>query len=140
MAVIDASTDFGRAVSNRLENETLIWLTTIGKNGAPHPKPVWFLWENGTILIYSQPNTAKLRHIARDGQVALNFNSNAGGGDIAVINGTAEILEGAPPASDNSAYVSKYAAGFTELGMNPESFAASYRVAIRVTPEKLWGF
>jgi PPOX class probable F420-dependent enzyme len=140
VAFIDTSTEHGARVAERLNDEIIIWLTTLGKDGAPHPRPVWFLWENDSILIYSQPDTAKLRHIARDNRVALNFNSSDDGGDVAVINGTAKILENAPPAADIPAYVKKYAGPIKDIGMNDESFAASYGVAIRVTPEKLWGF
>jgi PPOX class probable F420-dependent enzyme len=140
LTVIDPATDHGQRVSERLRDEIVIWLTTVGKDGAPHPRPVWFLWENDSFLIYSQPNTAKLRHIARDNRVALNFNSTPDGGDVAVINGTAAIIDDAPPARDHQTYLDKYAGPIEDISMNPDSFAASYSVAIRVTPTKLWGF
>ena len=140
MAVIDFSTEHGKRVLERLRSEQVIWLTTVGQSGAPHPRPVWFLWENDSILIYSQPDTAKIRHIARDNRVALNFNSSHDGGDVAVINGTAAIVDDAPPARDHQTYLDKYAEPIKAIAMDPESFAASYSVAIRVTPAKLWGF
>lgn len=140
MPVIDSATDHGQRVIERLSDEIVIWLTTVGKDGAPHPRPVWFLWENDSILIYSQPETAKIRHIARDNRVALNFNSTFDGGDVAVINGAAAIVDDAPPAKEHKAYLDKYAKEIAGIDMNPDSFAASYSVAIRVTPTKLWGF
>ncbi len=139
MAVIDPTTEFGETVTKRLEDETIIWLTTLGKDGAAHPKPVWFFWENAEILIYSQPDGAKLRHIARDGRVALNFNSAHDGGNIAVINGTARIVEGAMKAISVPAFIAKYEQRFN-IEMTPEIFSEAYSVAIRVTPQKLWGF
>jgi PPOX class probable F420-dependent enzyme len=140
MAVIDPSTEHGQRVLERLASEQVIWLTTVGKSGAPYPRPVWFLWEHETVLIYSQPDTAKLRHLAGNNRVALNFNSTPDGGDVAVISGTADVEENAPPATAVPAFIEKYGGGIGDIGMNPESFAASYSVAIRVTPEKLWGF
>lgn len=140
MAEIDFSTDHGKRTLERLQSEIVIWLTTVGKSGAPAPRPVWFLWEHDTVLIYSQPDTAKLRHLAGNSRVALNFNATPDGGDVVVFSGTARIEENAPPATAVPAYVEKYAGDIAGIGMNPESFAASYSVAIRVTPEKLWGF
>ena len=40
---IDTSTPFGARAAARLAGETIVWLTTAGKDGTPHPKPVWFL-------------------------------------------------------------------------------------------------
>lgn len=140
MAVIDPKTDLGEAVTERLEDELIIWLTTIGTTGEAHPRPVWFFWENDEILIYSKPDGAKLRHIARDGRVALNFNTSHDGGNVAVINGAARIDADAPQAIDVPAYIAKYKKEIADIGLTPESFSAAYSVAIRVVPEKLWGF
>jgi PPOX class probable F420-dependent enzyme len=140
MPVIDPKTDLGEAVTERLEDELIIWLTTLGATGAAHPRPVWFHWENDEFLIYSKPDGAKLRHIARDGRVALNFNTSHDGGNVAVINGTARIVENEPKAIDTPAYLAKYKKEIADIGLTPESFSAAYSVPIRVVPEKLWGF
>lgn len=42
---IDATTDFGRRVRERLTEESVAWLTTVGRDGTPQPNPVWFLWD-----------------------------------------------------------------------------------------------
>jgi len=55
--MIDLSTDFGARVARRLDDEIMIWLTTVRADGTPQPSPVWFLWIDQSILIYSQPNT-----------------------------------------------------------------------------------
>ena len=54
---IDTTSEFGKRVMKRLDEETTAWLTTIGADGTPQPRPIWFLWDGETILIYSQPNT-----------------------------------------------------------------------------------
>jgi PPOX class probable F420-dependent enzyme len=140
MPVIDPKTELGEAVTERLEDELIIWLTTIGTTGAAHPRPVWFYWENDEILIYSKQDGAKLRHIARDSRVALNFNTSHDGGNVAVINGTARIVPNEPTAIEMPAYIAKYKKEIADIGMTPDSFSAEYSVAIRVIPEKLWGF
>ena len=139
MFAIDRSTAFGARVHDRLVNDPVAWLTTVGADGTPHPKPIWFLWDGESILIYSQPETAKLRHIARNPRVSLNLDGDGRGGDIVVITGAARVDEAAPPTNDLPAYAEKYDALIRRNGWTQESFAADYSVAIRMTPEKLWG-
>ncbi|HMO58813.1 MAG TPA: TIGR03667 family PPOX class F420-dependent oxidoreductase [Roseiflexaceae bacterium] len=137
---IDQSTEFGRRVLRRLHAEQIIWLTTVGADGTPQPSPVWFIWEAGTLLIYSRPDAPKVRNIGRHPQVALNFNSDAHGDDIVVLVGTAEILLQAPTVGELPAYIEKYRRGMASLNMTPAAFAEMYSCAIRVTPRRLRGY
>jgi PPOX class probable F420-dependent enzyme len=137
--MIDTNTEFGQRVARRLAEERIAWLTTIDSNGNPQPRPVWFLLDGKTFLIYSRPGTAKLRHIAERPQVALNLDGDGLGGDIVVFTGQAAIDPAAPPADRVPDYVAKYQPGFARIGMTPAEFAASYSVALRVTPLKLRG-
>lgn len=136
---LDTTTEFGQRVTQRLEEETVIWLTTVDASGTPQPRPVWFVWEGETILIYSQPNTAKLKHIERNPQVALHFDSNGQGGNIVVFTGTARTANKAPAANANTDYVDKYRIGMERLDMVAETFANDYSVAIRVDVEQVRG-
>ena len=62
---IDTSTPFGERADRRLRDEKLAWLTTTSADCTPQPVPVWFLWDRpASFLIYSRPDTAKLRNIA----------------------------------------------------------------------------
>jgi PPOX class probable F420-dependent enzyme len=137
--MIDLSSEFGVRVAARLDQELIIWLTTVRADGTPQPSPVWFLWVDQTVLIYSQPNKQKLRNIAQNPKVALNFNSDQDGGAIAIITGDAQI-DPQVPADQISAYLEKYRLAIADLGSAPESFAQSYSVAIRVTPTSLRGY
>ncbi len=138
--MIDLNTEFGRRVQRRLREEIIIWLTTVSSDLTPQPRPVWFLWDGQAFLIFSQPNTYKLKHIARVPKVALNFNSDAEGEEVIVLTGEAAIAGEVPPANEVAAYMEKYAASIAALGMSPHEFAESYSVAIRVTPTSLRGF
>jgi PPOX class probable F420-dependent enzyme len=137
--MIDTTTEFGQRVARRLAEERIAWLTTIDSNGVPQPRPIWFLWNGETFLIYSRPGTAKLRHIAERPQVALHLDGDGLGGDIVVFAGQAQIELHAPPADQVPAYVAKYQPGFARIRMTPAEFAASYSVVLRVTPLKLRG-
>jgi PPOX class probable F420-dependent enzyme len=138
--MIELTGDFGARVARRLEQEIIIWLTTVRADGTPQPSPVWFVWSDDALLIYSQPNKQKLRNIARSPNVALNFDGNGQGGDIVVISGQASIDPSAPPCDQVAAYVTKYRDHIIRIGYAPATFAAGYSVAIRVTPTALRGF
>lgn len=137
--MIDLSTEFGQRVQRRLKGEQIAWLTTVSVDGRPHPRPVWFLWKEGEVIIYSQPETHKLEHIQGNPHVALNFDSDGRGGDIIVFYGNALIDEHFPPANQVNDYIQKYAIGLERIGMDPEAFANSYSVPIRVQLTSLRG-
>jgi PPOX class probable F420-dependent enzyme len=136
---IDTTTDFGKRVERRLREETMIWLTTVRRDGTPQPTPVWFLWDGETVLMYSRPNQQKERNIAHNPKVALHFDGDGRGGDIIVLTGEAQIVIDAPPASNVPAYVEKYAEPIKRIGMEAASFAAAYPIAIRITPTDVRG-
>ena len=118
----------------RLREEKIAWLTTVRSDGTPLPVPVWFLWQDGKFLIYSQPNARKIHNIARNPRVAINLNSDEWGNSIAVFTGTASVDADALPAHEVSAYLEKYREGITQIEMTPESMAKEYSSAIYVQP------
>jgi PPOX class probable F420-dependent enzyme len=124
-------------IENHLVNDQIIWLTTVTPSGRPAPRPVWFTWDGTTIIIYSLPNRPKLRHIAANDQVSLNFNCTPGGGDVVVIYGRAEVVHGAPPPSEIPGTLDKYRATIQAMGYTQEWYD-SYNTAIHVTPERVW--
>jgi PPOX class probable F420-dependent enzyme len=137
--MIDLTSAFGRHADRRLRDEVVIWLTTVGDDFGPHPRPVWFLWDGKAFTIYSQPDTWKLRHLAARSHVSLHLNSDEAGNDVVVILGQAEILEDGIAADENEAYLEKYRERIAGLGMSPEEFSRDYSVVIRVTPSNLRG-
>jgi PPOX class probable F420-dependent enzyme len=136
---IDTSSEFGARVARRLQEEHLIWLTTVGADLAPHPVPVWFLWDGETFLVYSQPDKPKLGHIKRHPHVSLNFDGDGLGRNIVVINGEARLDPSAPPADAIPEYVEKYKDYIPRIGMTPAQLAKAFSVPIRITPTRLSG-
>jgi PPOX class probable F420-dependent enzyme len=112
---------------------------TVGPAGAPAPVPVWFLWDGESILVYSQPDTPKLRNIAANPRVALHLNDDGRGSDIVTVSGRARVSDD-PTAERMPAYVAKYAELIAGNGWTPESFAADYSVPIRIEPRRVRGF
>jgi PPOX class probable F420-dependent enzyme len=100
----------------RLTAEPVIWLGTTCPDARPHHVPVWFCWHDPEILIFSMPATQKVRNLRRNPQVALTLDSAAGGQDIVLTEGRAQL--GAAGAAEQIAplFASKYAA---MLGSEP---------------------
>lgn len=129
----------GQRALARLNHEEVIWLTTISTGGIPQPRPVWFVWDGTTFLIYSMPTAKKLAHIAQNPNVALHFNTDMGGEDVQVFLGRAYLDLSAPPAKNNAAYRAKYHDGIHAIGMDEEQYSAMFSAALRVTPTRLRG-
>lgn len=140
--MIDFNTKFGRFAKKHLKSEYFIWLTTVDSTGTPQPRPVWFIWENDTVLIYSQAKAYKLKHIQNNPNVALHFNSADAQGEkhLIMFTGTAVIDKNAMPTNKLRAYMRKYKSGITNLNMTADQFAKDYSVAIRITPTNLRGW
>jgi PPOX class probable F420-dependent enzyme len=137
--VIDEGTEFGARVARRLRQETVVWLTTVTPAGAPLPRPVGFVWDGGEgVSIYSMPG-ARVRNIAANPKVTLNFDGDGRGGDIVVLSGTARVDADAPAADANPAWLEKYAAEVGRSGMTPASFAARFSVPLRIRLTRLDG-
>lgn len=130
--------NFTSATKKLLASETIIWLTTVGSDLTPQPRPVWFAPDGDDVLIYSQPKAAKIAHIRKHANVALHFNADQWGSDetVVVLTGTASLEPNTPLST---AYVKKYKKDMAEIGMTPEQFAASYSQPIRVKSINLRG-
>ena len=136
----DFGSRFGRHVNRRLRQEKVIWLTTVDPQNTPQPRPVWFHWDGQTVLIFSERNRAKLRHIARNSRIALNFNTDEEGGDVAVLVGDARILDEPPTQARVKTYLRKYRTGIKDLEMTIAEFRDAFAVPILITPQSMRGF
>ena len=141
MNMVDLTSKFGRVVNHHLSNDYVIWLTTVDSKLAPQPRPVWFIWEEDTFLIFSQPTAYKVKHILKNPKVALHFNSDQTGEEhVIVFLGDATIDVQCPPAHKVLAYFKKYETGIADLNMTPEEFSREYSTAIRIRPTEVRGW
>ena len=137
--MIDFTSDFGVRAERRLIEDQVVWLTTVDIHGKPQPRPVWFLWDGESLLVYSRPNAHKVRHIETNPHVTLNFNSDQSGGDIVTLLGEAHIAKSPINAGLIARYVEKYSQGMDDLSLSPVDFSITYSVAIRIIPTSLRG-
>lgn len=91
---------------SRLSSNLIAWLTTVRPDGQPVTVPVWFLLRGDeTILLYSQPQQAKLRNIAHNPKVSFALDVTDIGRNIVRLEGTATRVHDQPAASKNPAYL-----------------------------------
>jgi len=140
--MLDLNSKFGRFARKHLKSEYFIWLTTVDSTGTPQPRPVWFIWENETVLIFSQAKAYKVKHILKNPNVSLHFNSADTQGEkrLIMFTGIARIDKDCPPANKLRAYLRKYKSGIIGLNTTPDEFGKEYSVAIRITLTNLHGW
>lgn len=139
--MVDLTSSFGRAVQQHLAEQYVIWLTTVDSKLTPQPRPVWFIWEHDSFLIFSQPNAQKVKHIRKNPRVALHFNTDeTGDKQVIVFTGEASIDAASPAAHESPLYLRKYKDGIADLEMTPEEFSREYSVAIKINPTEVRGW
>ena len=139
--MVDLTSKFGRVVKEHLNNQYVIWLTTVDSNLTPQPRPVWFIWEEDSFLVFSQANAYKIKHITKNPKVALHFNTDeTGDKHVIIFLGDASIDTNCPPAHQVPAYFEKYKSGIADLNMTPEEFSCEYSTAIRIKPTQVRGW
>lgn len=139
--MVDLSSNFGQAVKRHLEQQYVVWLTTVDSKGTPQPRPVWFLWQDDSFLIFSQPKAHKIAHIEKHPRVALHFNTDeTGDKHVIVFTGQAAIDPTVPPAHEIPTYLEKYGEGIAGLDMTPEEFSREYSTAIKIHPAEVRGW
>src|SRR5258707_7173446 len=102
--MLDITTEWGQHAEQRLRSNIIAWLTTVGSDGRPYTVPVWFLWDGNTILVFSQP-----------------LDDTKQGEDVAIVEGTAELLDDPEISVMLPAYVEKYGALIQDMGWTPAS-------------------
>ena len=132
------SVDDRERVDARLSHNLMAWLTTVRPDGQPITLPIWFLLrEDETILVYSQPTSAKFRNIDANPKVSLVLDVCDFGRSIVRIEGTATPSIDVVPADQQPAYLAKYTERIASLFETPEQFSAQFSRPLIITPTKL---
>jgi PPOX class probable F420-dependent enzyme len=130
------SNDAGARALGRLAIDTVGWLTSTNPDGQPQSSPVWFLWADGEILVYSHKRAPRNENIRERPLVSFNLNTDASGDEVVTMEGIARIDPAGPDASANPAYLAKYLPNIQGYGWTAESFEADYNVVVRITPTR----
>ncbi|GMU40394.1 MAG: hypothetical protein AMXMBFR23_12600 [Chloroflexota bacterium] len=80
------------------------WVATTRKDGAPHAKPVWGLWQDGALWFGTATDSVTGRNLARDPRIAVHLES---GDDTVILEGRVEVVTATRDLT--AAYNRKYA-------------------------------
>jgi PPOX class probable F420-dependent enzyme len=117
-----------------IENDRVVWFTSVTDGGAPAPSPVWFVPDGEDLVVFSEPTSRRVHNIGQRPPVTLHFNSDPHGGDVWIISGTATIRHGVKPSSAPG-YLDKYRVSIEgELQTSVEAIDVTYNTEIRVHP------
>ncbi|MEZ3160433.1 pyridoxamine 5'-phosphate oxidase family protein [Microbacterium sp. BWT-B31] len=138
--VLDPAVPLHALALERLESEEVGWLGTAGRDGFPHAVPVWFLWIDGTVVVFVQPRSVKARNLAADPRAVFHLQTEWDGENVQVLQGTAEFSP-EPTAvwleRHRAAYLEKYQAGLDRLQWTIDRVIDQYTLAVVLRPHKL---
>lgn len=112
---------------------------TLGPGGAPHQAPVWFEWREGALFIPTERGSQKWRNIERDPRVSVCIERRDGPMAVALISGTAEILD-ADYAPHRANYYHRYYGDDAEARLAANPVSPGQWTLVRVTPSKVISF
>jgi len=125
-----------------LEAARTIILCSVGKDGVPHPMPMWFaLDDDGAVLMTTFAKSQKIRNLEREPRVSLLVEDGETYSELrgVVLYGKAELEPDPERVLGVLARVSEKSTG-VEIG--PEAreglrATAAKRVAVRVAPDRI---
>jgi len=131
-------------VRELLENGKTIVICSSGRDGVPHPMPMWYgLDPDGSVVMTTFARSQKVKNLERDPRVALLLEDGESYAELrgVVVYGRAELERDVERVLDTLARVSaRYQAG---AGADPKALRtalrsqAAKRVALRVRPERV---
>jgi PPOX class probable F420-dependent enzyme len=91
-------------------------LATFNEDDSIHLVPMWFLWQDGVVLMPTSGSSRKAQNLARDPRASVMVDDSRGALDVRgiTLSGRAEILRGASAAGMNARIHGKY---ITEAGL-----------------------
>lgn len=117
----------------RLHSDRIFWFATAKPTGQPHIVPVWFIYDNELIYVFTQCKSIKARNLRKNPAVALSLGT---GNNPFVIEGTIEFITTPYPQAIIDQFIHKYdLTNVTENGMIYREI--NYNCLLEIRPNKL---
>jgi PPOX class probable F420-dependent enzyme len=127
-------------VAEALDSALVGFLTTVTSDGQPQTSTVWFHRQGEDLIVYSRPDSPRMRNLEANHRVAFNLRADPSGSGVLSIEGQALVEPQLPPADSLPGYVEKYLEAIESLGYTPATFAAEYSSGIRIEVTRLRAF
>lgn len=122
---------------DHLGRDVVAWLTTVSADGRVQSSVVSFLYADGRLFFYSQPDTPKVRNIAHTPVVSFHLETDPYGDHWLIIEGTAVIDPTIPPLDQQPDYVAKYTEPHAHWGLDFAETAERFSLPIRIVPTRV---
>jgi PPOX class probable F420-dependent enzyme len=106
---------------------------SISGDGSPHLTPVWYLHENGKLIVTTPENTVKARNVRRDPRVVLLVDD---GETYVMIRGYGRVSEGKGAEMITEKLALRYE-GKRNARKKADELLRDKHVMIEVTPHKI---
>jgi len=123
-----------------LEEEPVIWLSTVRPDGTPHIVPIWFWWDGEAVLVFSKPDARKVRNMRENAAVMLAVGDPDEDFDVGMLEGQAELLDEPTAVVMPAEHLKKYADRLAAICLGAEDYAATYSQVIRIVPDHYLGW
>ena len=123
-------------LDQRLAEATVYWVATSGPGGVPRVRPLDGLWHDGVLYVGGSPATRWVRDIEANPKVSVHLD---GGLDVAILEGTAEILEDGVERPIAEVLAAMSAEKYPQYGMTVDSYATGPG-PIAIRPERGFGW
>ena len=117
-----------------LEQTNVAILATTGPGSRAHAMPVWYVYEDGQIVIGAGANSQKRRNIDRNGQATLVIDRREPPYRALMVQGTAEVGPAAP--SELRLRIATRYLGEQRGREYVEETAGGDSITIRITPQR----
>jgi PPOX class probable F420-dependent enzyme len=136
MRILDPATPGGARALERLQTELMGWVTTVNPDGQPQSSAIWFLWQQGEVLVYSHKRAPRNANVEANPLVSFNLNTDRDGDEVVTMEGEARIDLSLPTSSDNAPYQAKHRHMIDRYGWTAEWLAENYPIPILITPTR----
>ena len=101
-------------IGGRLSVEPIAWLGTTRPDGRPHNVPVWFLWQDPVIVVFTPRRSQKVKNLAATPACVVTLDSADGGNDIVIVEGRGRVATDAEITPMDDAFAAKYESLMTQ--------------------------
>ena len=138
---MDTTTLAAARIRRFLEQEPVVWLSTVRPDGAPHLVPIWFWWDGEAhprLLEAGRPEGPQPARPTRgrcSPSATPRTTSTSG-----LIEGRAELLDRPTSEVLPPAHLAKYASQLAAIGLTADEYAATYSQVVRIVPDRPLGW